>query len=404
MNTKDELVKGSLILIILLGLFNAVNYVFHFFTARFLGPADYAVLAVLISLIQILSIPNEAIQNVVTSYTSRLSMKKQDSKIKHLLFKSLKKGNLVALLIFLIFIPIAIFLSNFLQIDVWLLLLTGSIIFYVISISIVRGVLQGKKRFYSLGINLLLEAVLKLGIAVALVFIGWKVYGALIGIIIAGIIGFSTVFLLIKDVLKAKNEKFEFKGIYDYSLPFIYTIIAITLIYNLDVIFAKRFFAPEIAGMYAIASILGKAIFFGTVAVSKAILPLASESHEAGKKTDYLLKKALLITGLVSFTALILYLVVPKLIISILFGQQYIGVANILFLSGLSLTFLSFSNLILIYGLSINKIKKAYFLLGFVALEVIGFSLFHSNLFEFILTYTVINFLMLIYSILIIRK
>ena len=53
---KDELIKGGFILLITIGIFNILNYIFQMSMAKILGPADYGVLAVLMSFIYIMTI------------------------------------------------------------------------------------------------------------------------------------------------------------------------------------------------------------------------------------------------------------------------------------------------------------------------------------------------------------
>ncbi len=402
---KDELVKGSLILFFMMNLYNFLNYIFHFSMARMLGPSDYGILAVLMSIIYIFSVPSEAIQNVITNYTSRLNIKKEFGKVKFLIVKSLKRSFVISFIIFLIFIPVAFFLSSFLKIDFFLFLITGTLIFLIFSLPILRGSLQGGKKFISLGSNMIFEGFVKVFFSIFLVFIGWKVYGAISAVLISIFLAFLFGFFYIRDIIKIKKEETDFKGIYSYSIPFFVCILSIVLIYSLDIIFAKRFFSSEIAGKYAVASMLGKMIFFGTSAISKAMFPLSSESYENGKKTSFLLKRSLKIVFLISGIALLVFLFFPSLIIKILFGSAYIDVSGILFIIGFSITMLSFTNIIVLYGLSINKIRKnSFYLLIFVVLEIALFSIFHSSLLQFSLVFLMTNLLMLFYSLLLIKK
>ncbi len=401
----DDLLKGGLILFILLNIFNFLNYFFQFSMARMLGPADYGVLAVLMSIIYIFSIPTEAIQNVITRYTSIFNRKKEFGKIKFMLFKSLRKSFFASLLLFLLFLPLSYFLSIFLKIDFLVFAYLGLVIFFFFSLPIVRGVLQGEKKFSSLGVNLILDGLVKVSAAVSLVFLGWKVYGAISAILIGSLIAFLTAFFSLKDVLKVQKTGEEFKGIYFYSMPFFVSALSIFLIFSLDVIFARRFFPPEIAGKYAVAAMLGRIIFFGTFAISKAMFPIASEKHDSGDRNSYLLKKSLKIVGILSFLILLFYLFLPEIVISILFGSQYIEVSNILFILGLALTFLSFTNVIILYGLAIGKIKNSSFsFLIFSFIEIILFYVFHSSLLEYTVAFLVVNFIMLVYSLFLIRR
>jgi len=401
---RDELLRGSIILFIMINIYNVFNYLFHFSMARILGPADYGVLAVLFSLVYIFSIPSEAIQNIITSYSSKLNSKKQDGKIKFLVLTSLKKGFGFSFILFFLFIPVSFILSAFLKIDYKLFILTGLIIFSAILLPISRGVLQGKKKFSSLGTNMISEGFLKFSLAILFVFIGWKVYGSIIAVVIGLVIPIFLAFYSIKDVLKTKSEKENFSGIYSYSLPYFICMISIVLIYSLDVIFAKRFFSPDLAGKYSVASTFGKIIFFGILAISKAMFPITCETHVSGNKTGNLLKKSLIISLIASGIILLIYAFLPELIIGLLFGSQYLEISSILFIIGLALTFLSFANLIILYGLSTNKVGlSSISLIIFVVLEITLFSLFHNTLLQFAICFLTTNFLMLVFSIILIK-
>ena len=84
---SDEMVKGGIVLFIMISIFNFLNYLFHFITARMLDPSQYGVLVTLMSIIYIITIPSEAIQTIVTKYTSNFYKYKQYGKIRTLFNK-----------------------------------------------------------------------------------------------------------------------------------------------------------------------------------------------------------------------------------------------------------------------------------------------------------------------------
>lgn len=404
---KDALIRGSLILFIMLLLYNIFNYAFQISMARMLGPSDYSVLAALMSLIYLFAIPNEAIQTVITKYTSKFMAFNKLGKIKSLLFRSMKKSLLFSAIIFLLSLPIFYFLSNFLKISFFLMLLTSLFIFYVFTFPITRGIIQGQKKFMSLGLNLTLESLIKAIFAILFVALGLKVYGAMFAVIVGWLISFFLSFFIIKDILKAKKEEEKFGRIYRTNIPVIIAITSIVLMYSLDIILARRFFLPQNAGEFAFVSLIGKVIFFVSAAIGKALFPISSEEFARGKKTHELFKKSLVIVSLIASIALFFYLLFPKEIIYLisLGSDQYLAAASILFVTGLSYSFLSITNIIILYKLSIDKISnKAYYLLIFPLFQVILFFLFHSSLSEFAISLLVSNSLMLFYSLYLIEK
>ena len=405
---KDGLIRGSLVMFIMLGIFNILNYVFQMSMARLLGPADYGILAVLMSIVYIFGIPSEAIQTVITRYTSKLGIKKENGKIKDILYRSLKKVFFFSFIAFIVFTILSLFLSKMLKIDFWLLALTGLFIFYVFGVPVMRGVLQGKKRFLDLGFNMAVESFGKVIFSILLVLLGWKVYGAITGLVVGGIAALLLAFLSVKDVISSKTKRnSDLSGVYRYNFPVLIGITSIVLIYSLDVILARIFFSPELAGKYAFVSLIGKVVLFSSFAISKAMFPIASENFERGKKTRSILKKSIFLVLLISIVMLFLCLLIPEEVIRVisLGSLQYIGASGILFFVSLAFSFTALTNVIINYALSINRIRQSSLtLLAFVILEVVLLSVFNSNLREFVISLLVVNFLMFIYSLWLVKK
>lgn len=404
---KDELVKGSLILIIMLGIFNIFNYLFQISMAKLLGPAEFSAFAVLMSFIYIFGIPSEAIQTVVARYTSKFNAKKKTGKIKDFFYRSMKKGFLISLGIFFIFIIVSFFVSGLLGIPVSLLVITGLFIVYSFTIPVARGVLQGKKKFFAMGGNLVIESVVKFVFSIILVLIGFKVYGAIGSIIIGSMAAFFIVFFSLKDVLKSRRAKENFRGIFSYNIPVLIGMTSIILIYSLDVIIARFFFSPEISGKYAFVSLIAKSILFASFAIGKAMFPISSERFERKTETSSLFKKSILLTSVISIAALVFFLFFPEFVIKVisLFDTRYLDASNVLFILGLGFSFAAFSYILILYNISVNKMKKsAYGLLIFIILEFILLGIFNSNLVEFSISLTTVNFLMLLYNLWILKK
>ncbi|MDP3881838.1 MAG: oligosaccharide flippase family protein [Nanoarchaeota archaeon] len=403
---KDELVNGSIILFIMIVLFNFLNYGFHISMAKLMGPANFGILAALMSIAYILNIPGEAIQTIVSRYTSRLNAKNEPGKIKDFFYKSMKKGLLFSLIAFMLLIPISFFASKTLKIEVGLILLTSLLIVEIFLVPIGRGVLQGRKKFFSMGLSLVGEAFVKVLFAILFVYIGWGVYGAMGGVWAGGIIAFLFVILVLKDLIKSPREIAKFTNIYKTNVPVLIAITSIVLMYSLDILFARSFFAPEIAGKYAFVSMIGKVIIFVSFSIGKAMLPISSEDFDRGMETRKLFKKSLILVSGISGAILLMYALLPKTIIFLvsLGSTQYLEGANLLFLLGLSYTLLAISNIIVLYQVSINKVSRSFYLLFFVVLQIVVWMMYHSTLLEFVYGFLFVNLIMFLYSLFLIRR
>jgi len=406
---KDELVYGSVVLLFLIGLFNFFNYIFQISMANLLGPEEFGVVAVLMSIVYIISIPAETIQTIVSKYTSKFNAKKENGKIKDLLIKATDKGIKFSIIIFLIFIPLSFFLSKILKIEFFLILLTGTILFYVFTIPIQRGILQGKKRFAQMGGSLALESFVKVVFAIFLVSIGLKSYGAILGVIISCIVaGVWIVTFMLKDVINSERMSEKFLGIYTENFSLLIAITSIVIIYSLDIILARIFFEPKIAGQYAFVSLLGKVILFISLAVSKSMFPISSQNFEEGKKTNFLLRKAVIIVAGISLIISLIYFFIPEMIIKVisLGSKEYTSLSGILFILGLAYSLLSLTNVLILYRASVNKLSKkiGYSFFVFVLLMVIAMFLFRETLLSFSLAFLSVNTIMFLYSLLLLKK
>jgi O-antigen/teichoic acid export membrane protein len=384
LNIKSEIIQSSFILLIFMNLFNVAGYIFQSISARMLGPSDYGILAVLMSIIYIFGVPSEAIQTIISKYATKFSINNEDYRIKNLMNRGLKKFLFLGIFCFFIFSSFSPLIGKILDINTRLILLTGATIIIVFTLPVLRGVLQGMKKFTILGTTFLFEGLAKIFFGFTLIFVGLKVYGAIGAIVISFIISFIYSFFVLKKYLKQEGPEEKIEGIYSYSIPVLITLLCITLLYSSDVIIAKIFFPLEIVGQYAVISLLGKIIFFVTSPLTKSMFTLVSERHQKKTGSMDLLRKVILLVFGMGLIALIFYYFIPEFIISIVFGTNYLTYSGLLYYSGLSIFFLSLTNIITTYLLSTGNEKKNYFMIPFVILQISLLYFFHDTLYQFI--------------------
>ncbi len=392
---KDEMTKGSLIFFILFNMFNMMNFLFHFISGRLLGSALYGTLGAIMGIIYIFNIPADSVITIISRYTTKCLG--NENKIKGLFVKSLKKFFFVGIISFLLFALLSPLLGAFLDIEVPLLILTGVLLISVFTITVNRGILQGQKKFSALGLNFFSEGILKLGLTIALIIIGFKVYGAVLGIMIGAGFAFLLSLISLSTILKVEKKEVDTKGIYSYSLPVLVTIAAITIFYSIDLILAKRFFPDDIVGKYAAISMIGKIIFFGTMPISRVMFPLVSERCDIKKDAKDLLKKSLAFVFLLSLAALIVYYFFDNLIIFILYGKDFVDFSKYLIFPSLAMALLSLSNVFAFYNLCSKRKNLNYLLIIFIAIQIILLSVFNSTILQFMYMNILANLLLFVF-------
>lgn len=376
------LIKGGLILLIAFTLYNFLNSLFQMIMARMLSLSEYGVLAALFAIIYILAIFVESIQTIITKYSAK---ENNNGKLKNLLRKTSKKALKISLAIFVFYLIISVLLSYFLKINYLLLFLTGLVIFIAFFTPLTRGIMQGRKRFKALGINMVIESLGKLIFSSLFVYIGWKVYGAIFGVILGGAVSLILSLIPLRDITKSKEEKIETSGIYNYAKPAFSITALIVAFYSLDVIIAKIFFSPNIAGSYAIVSILGKIIFWGNLPITKAMFPMSAENKNNKTKSENVFANSIIIILMGIFLVLGIFYFFPEFIIGLFAGTGKVTpeAVSILFFLGIAFSLITVANVILLYKLSLGKVKGYKALFVFILIELVLLSYFSQNLYQF---------------------
>lgn len=362
----------------MLNVFNALNFFYNFSMVRLLTAADYGILAALMALVAVFNVIAESIQTVLSKYSAQENSR---GKLKNLLRKSTRKAFRISFYLFIAYAVLAVFLSHILNIAYSLVILSSLTIFLSLLLPVTRGVFQGKKRFYSLGFNTILEGAIKLGLSIFLVYLGFRVYGALIGVIIGALLALLFSYISLRDIYSSREEYAGTPEIYSYSKPVILSNLAIILFLSLDIILAKLFFSPEAAGAYAISSTIAKILFIGTQPISRAMFPLSVGAKKQDSQRVFFSSLALLIGIGIAFLAIVYFS--PEMVIKIYSGRILVESISVLFLLSLGAAALGLANLVILYKLSRGAVGGYFMLPLFVVVQVVLGALFHDSLISF---------------------
>ncbi len=371
---------GSTIMIIGSNLTNFINYIYHSLIGRLLNdPASYGVLASLISLLGILGLIPSFLGLVVVRLTAQA---KSDQEIKSLIYWLNRKLFILGIIVFFLIVIISKQLSTYLNIsNNLLIILVGAIFLFSLQSFFYRSVLQGLLRFKNYVISQISENIVKLILGILLVYLGFSVFGAILGILIAAIFGWYITRNYILDLFTPiKYQPPNMLKILKFSLPVFAQSIASVSMYSSDLILVKHFFSSYEAGLYASLSILGRIIFFASGPISSVMFPLVSKKSSKGEKYNKVFIYSLLVTVFFSSLILLIYGFFPDSMIIALFGSKYLAGAYLLLKFGVFMSLFTTSNLFITFYLSIGKTKYVYLQLLAAIAQIIGISLFHNTL------------------------
>ncbi len=384
---NDSLVRDSFTLFIATMIANATAYVYHFYMGRVLGPEDYGILGVILSLFYIINVPLNVIQMTITKFTAHFHVIKEKERIWALYSRGLRKLFFSGVITFLVFLVLSIPLSRFLHIPIQELLVFSPIMILALILPVTRGVLQGLQSFKKLGYNMICEGFSKLILGVTLVFLGFHVSGAIAGIVLSFFIAFILSRITLKKLLPPSSPSaLDTTAIYRYATPVFISLLALTLYYSIDVLLIKHYFDELQAGYYVAASIIGKIIFFGTFSLGLVMFPKVAEMHTMQKENKHLLSKSLILMTAGAAVLLLCYFFLPRLIILPLFGNNYLPVISLIGPFGVFMTFFSFNYLLSLYNLSIQHTSFIRILVLFNILEILLLVFYHTSLEQVIWT------------------
>src|SRR3989344_8506136 len=109
LDKNKNLIKDNLSLFNTMFLAYIINYFFHFYVGRTLGPEDYGVFGVLLSIVYIVVMPLMAIQTTISKYVAELNIKNEKEKLSYLFSKSFKKIGIFGIIISFIFLILSPF-------------------------------------------------------------------------------------------------------------------------------------------------------------------------------------------------------------------------------------------------------------------------------------------------------
>ncbi|MFC1721665.1 oligosaccharide flippase family protein [Patescibacteria group bacterium] len=382
----DALYRNSVIFIGGSLIASIFGYLFHLAMGRMLAPADYAIIASLLAVLTIISVPAGTIQTVATRYTAQYKAKGDEASLKGLRVSLARKLGVLGIIITVGFMVLSPWVSDFLNIgSVWPVIVISLVFLFAILAPIYRGILQGSQRFVALSSSLIAEAGLKFAAGIGLVWIGLQVGGAIGAIVIGSAAGLLVAWFFARQDGTVVPKKVDLKGMLKYALPVIIVLLSAALLYNIDVILVKHYFSGEEAGLYAALSQLGKIIVFGTMAVAGVMFPMVAEKFE--RKEDYrpILWKSIGIVGGLSAIAVVIYFLAPQFVIGLLYGENYLAVAWLLGYVAVFMALYSVLNVLVQFFLSIKIYGFIYPLVVGMIAQIVLVVMYHTSLFEVIM-------------------
>lgn len=386
------LIGGSSVIFFGTFLGNVFNYLFNLAMGRYLTEADFGLMSAFNSLLILVGIFSVAFSNVITKFSAKYFGKEDNDASAEVLRLGLKFVLIFAGILFVILTFLIPVLGKFLHSDHYLYLFLVIVsIFFSLILSLPSGFIQGRLRFFLLAGTIISTPLLRLILALIIIFAGYGLLGPFLGLAFA--VALPALILIYYVYRKYAghhhDQKFDRKAFKKEFIHYTYTYllsgVGITLLVNSDILLVRHFFSATQAGQYAALSLMGKAIFYFTAPIGTVFFPLIAYKRE---KKEKLVQTVLLATaavvgasGFLSF----IYFAFPQLILRIFFPKPgYAILSDYLGYYSLYILVFSVASLLNMYFLSIGKTKVYIITLIGAAVQIVSLSLFHDSLIEVI--------------------
>lgn len=379
---RSKFASASALLMLSMTVVNAGNYIYNLIMGRWLGPALFADLSLIVTLLLIVTFLTVPIQMTAARYSAIHTASGDEQALastrRFIWFFAFGLG-LALLLLFAIF---STALQQFFHTQSALtFVIFGAAMPFAMLQAVERGTLQGRTSFKVLAISYQVEMWSRLLVSILLVALGLSVTGAVAGISLSFLFTWLVVRFAVTGLdTRANISKAQRAELLTFAAPVLVAQLGQILINNSDVILVKRFFETIEAGQYAALALIGRIVFFATWSVVTTMFPLVAQKQKMGEPHGHLLWISLGIVLGVSTPIVLLTLLAPEWVVTILFGEKYLGVASLLWLYALATSLYAMGNVVINYRLSLGRGRETGFAVLAGITQVFGILYFHTTL------------------------
>lgn len=370
-----------------IGAGNFLNFLYNAYLGRVLNLSDFALVSFFSSLLAISYVIASPFGKTVNYKTGYLIGRQGEESAFAFWKYARRKAIFISLILSAFWLALMPLTAQFFRLpNIYPAIIFLPVILFGFIYHVDIGFLSSKLRFGSLAALTILEPIVKLGVALLLVYLGLK-YWTFSAIPLSIVAVFFTAWFILsgkketkKEIVKKDVKKFPFKFFAAALISGLSTIAFLSF----DIVLAKHFLAPDDAGRYALISLIGKIIFFLGSLASPFIMPLVARNEGARRDSGKILRLTLFATSVLSGIGFVAVGIFGNITTPILFGDKAVALAPFLLPVGFAMLLFSVSRVFKEYYLA----KKYYtfsvvtFLLA--CIQIIALSIAHSSLTTFV--------------------
>jgi O-antigen/teichoic acid export membrane protein len=370
-------------------LMNVCNYLFHVLNSRKLGVEGYGELASLVAMLVVLSFPSAALTLGVAKLAAELHAVNDREGIRKLVDVLCRWGGILGVGFIALAVVTLPWSTRFLKIDDYVaILLTAAAIAINLVSPALRAVLQGVEDFWAFARSIAIEGIFKVVLGVGLTYAGYGVDGALGGFLGGAVVSCGYILFTLRPHVAAHESRLtvDLRRLTETAAGIGVASLAFSILNVVDVVAVKHFMDPYTAGLYGGLSLVGKIFLFAVAFIPQVLLPKVVRRNSLGGDSAHYLLYSVAATGVVGAIGIAICVVVPWLVIRLVAGVAFTGIAALLVPYALAMTFLAVATTASTYRIGAHRLGFGVPLLLVTCAELVAFAFMHAQLADIVRT------------------
>jgi O-antigen/teichoic acid export membrane protein len=359
------------------------GYVFQIIIGRILSPGEYSLFVAMMAIASIFGSMLSTISMMIAKEVAINLAEMRGGKNSALYFQMNFQFAMWGIVLLFIYFYLSPLIQNYLNADdIFPIYMLGILLFILFPVAINNAFLQGAKQFSWLAVGGILAAIVKIGFPLLFFYLGFGFSGIVGGVVAMYCASWLFSLFGLKGFIEiqpyARGQPI-LRSSWRSALPIFLANVAFAFMTQFDVVLVNHYFPADTAGLYASASILGKAILYLPGGLALALFPFSSENKALGKSGNHLLVQALLFTLILCLFGSFFYFLFSREVLILFYGEQHLGASPLLKYYGFAILPISIVMVIEHFLIARGRILFAYIFALVAPLQLFLTSIFHET-------------------------
>jgi len=320
--------RGTLYLMVASAVFGLASYIIHFGLGRYLGPVDYGIFGVVLSLVTTVNL-------LITSGIPQSAAKyiaEDSSKVWSIIRDANRSQMVFCLLLLALYLGLAgviAYLLNDSSLIPYIRISALAIPAYAFHANYNAGYLNGLRKFGKQAISITGVSLARVAATFLLVLIGLGINGAIIGYAISALVGLLLAWRFLGPVKKS-GVGFGWTKLVKFGIPAMAVGVGFYLLMSVDLLAVKALGSSEAeVGYYTAAATMSKLPYFLFSGLAVTLMPSISKSTAANniELTRRYIRESMRYMFMLLLPAVVLISATAGDLLTLVYSSRYIEAA-----------------------------------------------------------------------------